>query len=217
MGKKNGALSKPQHLRDEEAAREEIGEQLEKNGYVQDANGVWSKPEADTNVSFDVTIPGFDAKHLAGQLGDFILDEMKQARHVKPWDKLSEHEQRALIDRAYTRARGVVLQAAHTIAARGFKSMPLRVETWTVKDELEVVLAGIADEAGVLSLIRNKGALVQLVFCDAEDFADKMVSKPQPDQPALLDDEASDEDVDAIDPETGEILDEPSEPAEATA
>lgn len=155
-----------------------------------------------------VKIPGFDPAHLTGQLGDYLLTEVKMARHVKPWDQLKEHEQRSLIDRQYSKARALVQAVGETIASKGFKSAPFAIDSTTIKEGLKVVLTGPATEAAMMSIARNKGALVQLVFADTDEFGGAMISKPAPDQPDMLAGEPEPEneaDEDDIDPETGEI------------
>lgn len=218
--KRNGAggeVTKPKRVRN---ARGAIEESLTRGGYVKGEDGIWSKPGEPGGVEIEtpdeeLEIPGFDAKHLTGQLTDFLVEQVKHGHRMKAWDQRDEADQRRMIDYCQRTAKGLVIAAAQSIAGKGFQSAPMVLDQATLKDGVKITLScGNMEDAAFLALKNNQGRLVQLVFADAEDFAGEPLSKPSPNQPDMLADDPGDEeeddpenedDADEIDPETDEI------------
>ncbi|HRE42769.1 MAG TPA: hypothetical protein PKY87_02235 [Terricaulis sp.] len=235
------AKAATKELKKPPAKEEPIGEEnivaaaLTKAGYEQDDDGIWrlgdsafivrpadEEPETTAPALSFAKLPNLDAKHLAGQIGDFLLDQVKHARHMKPWNQLKEYEQRQLINAAGDLGREIVTAAVQSIAGKGFESIDATLETFTGKggSELSFKLNAPLSAANMVKLA-NKGQIVQLVFADAATFMGAMNAKPEPDQPDMIgepedeaeaEDDAGDDDEE-IDAETGEIL----TPAEAPA
>lgn len=154
-------------------------------------------------------IPGFDAKHLAGQIGDALLDQYKHARHTKPWDQLEEFEQKRLIELCRSTGMEIVIGAATAIAGKGFKNAPLRLDKVTLDDEAKIALAGPLTDEALLLINHNRGKLVLLVFADAGEFAGEMLSKAEPNQRDMLADSGEPDGEEGLeeehDRETGEL------------
>lgn len=136
----------------------------------------------------------FDAKNLIGETADFLLANMKAARNLEPWEKLTEEGQREMIDQAKHQAMTLVAGVIDALVAKGFPSIPAKVESFsgktgegTVALKTNVTAHDFAKMNG-----RLEGHAI-LVFASVEDYGHEMEAKPEPNQQEL------------IDPETGEI------------
>lgn len=63
----------------------------------------------------------FDAKSLRGEVADFFISQMKAARFMKPWDELTEDEQREMCRQAMDQATQLIGGVAGAMMA---KAMP---------------------------------------------------------------------------------------------
>lgn len=136
------------------------------------------------------------AEHLGSDLMGLCLQELKALPDV--WQKLSEEKQRGVIDRVQSRVDDAVKQAVNLIAARG--------RTCVVAD-----LAGVAIKAGVSAMLKVSsttnsrealhslyeatGQACLLVIASPDEFTGGMdgAHQPDPQQPALDLDDATDD------------------------
>ena len=145
---------------------------------------------------------GFQEKTLRGDVQDKILDEI--ARTMPCWTKMSEREQRQIIDKAGRIASELVREAVHVVAHRDFPHMIVSLGKWTVKEGIKLEVSGSDSVEEITKLASNGGKQAILVFASVSGF---MGSRGEPqadkDEPEL----PIDGEQPAHDPDTGEILD----------
>ncbi|KQO88866.1 hypothetical protein ASF36_23860 [Methylobacterium sp. Leaf90] len=149
----------------------------------------------------------FQEKTLRGDVQDKILDEI--ARTMPCWTKMSEREQRQIIDKAGRIASELVREAVHVVAHRDFPHMVVGLGKWTVKEGIKLEVSGSDTVEEITKLATNGGKQAILVFASVSAF---MGSRGEPqadkDEPEL----PIDGDQPAHDPNTGEILGEGENP-----
>ncbi|CAO4135296.1 hypothetical protein [Methylorubrum extorquens] len=148
---------------------------------------------------------GFQEKTLRGDVQDKILDEI--ARTMPCWTKMSEREQRQIINKAGRIASELVREAVHVVAHRDFPHMVVGLGKWTVKEGIKLEVSGSDTVEEITKLATNGGKQAILVFASVSAF---MGSRGEPqadkDEPELPINGGP-----AHDPETGEILSEGDE------
>ncbi|OHV15505.1 hypothetical protein BK022_18590 [Methylorubrum extorquens] len=141
----------------------------------------------------------FQEKTLRGDVQDKILDDI--ARTMPCWTKMSEREQRQIIDKAGRIASELVREAVHVVAHRDFPHMVVGLGKWTVKEGIKLEVSGSDTVEEITKLATNGGKQAILVFASVSAF---MGSRGEPqadkDEPELPIDETP------HDPETGEVL-----------
>ncbi len=143
----------------------------------------------------------FKPDKLIGEVGDFLLSDFRAQRdaNVKPYNQLSESDQRALIQRAHDQARHIVYQVVQSIAHKGIAHMEGQVEdAGSFKDGFFLLKVAVPMTAENALLLARRSGAVQIVYATAKDFESAMETQPEPDQQALIKDPPHD-------PETGEI------------
>lgn len=120
---------------------------------------------------------------LTGDLRDWLLSHLRNM--PKPWQQLSEAEQKDRIYAAESAARDFVRKGVNLIAAHGHDKVTVDVGKFTVKDgsiKAEFVAAATDDN---LLLIRHAGRAV-LVLADPEVFTgERSPAAADPDEPEL--------------------------------
>ncbi len=120
---------------------------------------------------------------LTGDLRDWLLGHLRNM--PKPWQQLSEAEQKDRIYAAESAARDFVRKGVNLIAAHGHDKVTVDVGKFTVKDgsiKAEFVAAATDDN---LLLIRHAGRAV-LVLADPEVFTgERAPAAADPDEPEL--------------------------------
>jgi hypothetical protein len=149
-------------------------------------------------------VPHFKPDALIGQVTDFLLMELRDAKEKKPWAAMSESEQRWLIERAQGQARAVVAGIVRTIAAKGFEKIDAISDGGSWKDgEISLKLkARLTPEN--LEAVSTGGNFVQVIFASVEQFDGDGAIKAAPDQRPMFDDE--DDAETWTDPHTGEVM-----------
>lgn len=154
------------------------------------ANDDTTKPEAiDRNVTgAELFLDGacFDADRLVGDVGDFLLKDLRTTHELKPWAKMSEKEQNALIDRAEKQAKAIVAGVLRSIASRGIEYMEGNLEDkgsfgdgfFTLKITVPM------NEKNTMLLAKREGE-VQVVFSSPQKFNSTLMVRSQPDAPKL--------------------------------
>lgn len=168
-------------------------------------------PANDTSPSADAIVKAhrFDKSNLIGNLGDTILATMKAARGLKPWEKMTETEQRDLIAGAKDQAKAMVAGVLNAIAARGLQKMHAELaDGATIKGGMVILKCGVVASAENFDLLLSGRTKVMVVFADAAQFDGAMAATPEADQRKLaLAGGKGDKPLPPHDPDTGEIKD----------
>lgn len=129
----------------------------------------------------------FDPDKLIGEVGDFLLKDLRATHELKPWSKMSEKQQNALIDRCEKQATAIVAAVVRSLASRGLDHMEGNLEDkgsfgdgfFTLKISVPM------NEANTLLLAKREGE-VQIVFSSPQKFRSTMMVRAEPDAPALI-------------------------------
>lgn len=128
---------------------------------------------------------------MTGDLRDAALQWIKQLQ--KPWQQLSEADQRIVIESVTKGAAFAVARAVDILAAGDFVTIDAALEQYSEKDGLKATLTLIATDESVLALHKAKGTRVRLVVSDARPFdGERKPAKPEPDQKPIPGTEAKD-------------------------
>lgn len=119
-------------------------------------------------------------------LGDLMKCVIEQVKVLpKPWDALSEHEQREYLDRVDLQVADAVRQAISIISSQGHNMVPAKIESVTYKDGCKVVLKAIGDIVTTIHLAEAEGQIVNIIIPVAELLSDNGKPEPDPDQRGL--------------------------------
>lgn len=144
----------------------------------------------------------FQAETLRGDVQNRIMDDV--VRPMPGWVKMSEREQREVINTAGRIASDMVREAVKLVAHRDFPHMIVSLGKWTVKEGIKLEVSGSDSVEEITKLASNGGKQAILVFASVSGF---MGSRGEPqadkDEPEL----PIDGEQPAHDPDTGEILD----------
>ncbi|MGG3815548.1 hypothetical protein ABEV34_28470 [Methylorubrum rhodesianum] len=125
-------------------------------------------------------------------------------RPMPGWVKMSEREQREVINSTARIASDLVREAVKLVAHREFPHMIVSLGKWTVKEGIKLEVSGSDSVEEITKLASNGGKQAILVFASVSGF---MGSRGEPqadkDEPEL----PIDGEQPAHDPDTGEILD----------
>jgi hypothetical protein len=131
------------------------------------------------------------AKTLSGDLRDAFLTMIKQQK--KPWEKLSEHEQRNVANGISTSCHEIVMRAVELIRAEGRPRVSCRVEKVTIDDKgTKLAIGGVAPtDDTIVDVAHMQGRRVVIIEVDHGPFVgERAPFKPQPDQRALIEEPA---------------------------
>lgn len=132
-----------------------------------------------------------DTKTMRGDLRDMILQVLRQAK--KPWEKMSELEQRQVIGDVTFAANSMVSRMAHLVAAAGQPTLCASFKGLTFKDSIcEVKMALSRFDEARHELVDAAGSTVLIVLPGVERFTGER--KPAPvdrDQKPLFDETAA--------------------------
>lgn len=112
----------------------------------------------------------FDAGTLVGDLRDAMLAELKGVADGNPWNERPEAQQRAVVDRIHSAARGMVDKTVLLISDNGFKSLMGELVQVRVKDgyQAQVNIARGSDFRH--ELMDRQGKEVVLVLAEANEY-----------------------------------------------
>ena len=139
------------------------------------------------------------AETMAGDLADNLLQVIHNLQ--KPWQQLSEFDQRNLVNNIQQRCRHLTNSAVKKIAAFDFPYASIIIEQVVFKDGVKVVGTMPASEAAhMIASKTGQGCVV--VLCDPEVFLGvREAERTDPDEPGLdLDDEDADREAAQGDP-----------------
>jgi hypothetical protein len=116
------------------------------------------------------------AETLKGDTTKDLLDFVRQ--QAKPWEKMNENEQQAVIDRAEFLAGAIVNGALVVIASRGFQFYPCTVGKLAVDKGIEAKITLPFDPETLTKLAKVRNEQIMLVPIDAKTFMGGKKIKP---------------------------------------
>jgi hypothetical protein len=117
------------------------------------------------NVEITQETQDFASETLKGDVRDWLLDRVKHIQ--KPWQQMSEQEQRDMIFAAEDAAGNLVRNAVRIIAAEGRKVITAQLEQVTVKDGIKAVCTLSKHDPFRHELVDAQGKDVLIVVADA--------------------------------------------------
>ena len=123
------------------------------------------------------------AKTLTGDIRDWLLERFRHRQ--KPWQQMTEDEQRIMASEAECAAEELVRKAVQIIAANGRTALTATLDQVVIKGGLKAVLTLSRYDEHRYELIDAQGTPVQIVVADAAPFegerAEVQIDKDQPD------------------------------------
>lgn len=161
--------------------------------------------DAEGTIAAIVQRARFNPDKLIGEVGDFLLSDLRASRELKPWAQLPEADQHALIDRAHNQAHEIVRRVIQAVAAKGFSKIDAMLEggSWKEGEITAKIKARLTPEN--LDALASGSPFVQVVFASLEAFEAPMTAKAEPNQRNF------------IDFETGEVVERPRADGARTA
>lgn len=92
---------------------------------------------------------------LTGDIAAFLIDRLRQ--FPKPYQQMSEKEQKEQIEMAKEAARNLVSNAVNIVASAGRKTVKAKLIKYSVKDGCKVELDGAKSIAGELADVVGDG------------------------------------------------------------
>ena len=130
--------------------------------------------------------PMLTEEMIAGGIRDYMLKRYQE--YKKPWDGLSESEQRSLSTELGERAKELVREAIRVTAAKGFPVLTAKLESITVKDGIKGVLQLSQIDPERHILIDAVGSQVMVICADKEEYYGNIEdAEITPDTPVLFD------------------------------
>lgn len=135
----------------------------------------------------DAATLNLDTTRIVEGLRDFLLRNVRENGMKKPWNKMTEGEQRLEIERATDRAAGVVSDVVDLIAQGDFPVIHAIVDNFKIKDgEVTITAKGLAEDDVLLTLNHAGKKSVKIVVADAQQFDQSRSNiQPDPDEPGL--------------------------------
>lgn len=126
---------------------------------------------------------------LSGDLRDVLLTHIRSME--TPWSKLSERQQSDKIYAMEKASTDIVRRAVHMIAADQRDVIEVSIAKFTVADKIKMEVIGNVTTPNIEQLADNRGRAAMLIFVSPADYyGQRNEAKADPDQPALIDDEA---------------------------
>lgn len=122
-------------------------------------------------------------KTMLGDLMKCVIEQVKVL--PKPWDALSENDQREYLDRVDLQVADAVRQAISIINSQGNISVPAKIESVTFKDGCKVVLKAIGEIAQTIHLAEAEGQIINVIIPPDGLLNGNGKPGPDPDQRAL--------------------------------
>lgn len=135
----------------------------------------------------------FNAETLTGDVRDFLLSHLRDM--AKPWQQMSEAEQRAKVAITEKHAEFIAKKAVNIVASRDFDRVSVKVGKFTVKDgSIKAEFTCVATHDNLLSI--SDADFAVLVLADPDEFhGERAAAAVDPDEPDLpIDDDGIDPD-----------------------
>ena len=156
-----------------------------------------------TSKTATTSPPDLKAETLSGDIRDWMLDQLR--RVDKPWTKLSEGEQRRIIEGAGDMGRQAVRRALDIFLDYDFPTLAVSVGKYTGKDGTLKAEFTCQDTDANLVAVARAGRAVLVIAEPDSFFGEQQAAHPEPDQKAM-DLDAAEAAGERVDPETGEII-----------
>lgn len=112
--------------------------------------------------------PQLDEATLSGDIRDFILTWVRNMK--KPFEQMSESDQRDVIDAVEGSARELVGGVISVVSGRGFEKAFVKLGKFSVGDGIEAKLITDRSERNLLNFNHFAGRSAMLIFADPADF-----------------------------------------------
>lgn len=129
----------------------------------------------------------FNPRTLIQDLRDFLLRNVRENGMKKPWQKMTEGEQKLEIERASDKAEALVRSIVDIVAQGNYAVVHAIVDNFKIKaGEVTITAKGIAEDDVVLTLNHAGKKAVKLIVADAQQFDQSRSNVPvDPDEPGL--------------------------------
>jgi len=124
-------------------------------------------------------------KTMLGDLRDVVLDIFKHEENIKPWQELTESEQRELAERVENRVRDSIKQAVGYIASNGYSTIQAELEKVTIKDQYQCVINVSKHIDERHQLADAAGGMILITVANDEAFLGAEEAEIDLDQPSL--------------------------------
>lgn len=121
---------------------------------------------------------------LTGDIAAFLIDRLRQ--FPKPYQQMSEKEQKEQCEMAKEAARNLVSNAVNIVASAGRKTVKAKLIKYSVKDGCKVELDGAKSIAGELADVVGETVLI-VTNTDDEFVGGENKVKADPDQREMFD------------------------------
>ena len=122
------------------------------------------------------------ADTIRGDVRDFMLDLFKN--RPKPWQQMSEQEQRDLVLQCSEHAEDIIDRVALLISTAGQKSIQGKLAQFTVKDGIKAQVEFLSSGETLEFLGAHQGGIIRIVAADTEEFkgqrADADIDRDEP-------------------------------------
>lgn len=116
----------------------------------------------------ETATPQLDEATLSGDIRDFILTWVRNMK--KPFEQMSESDQRDVIDAVEGSARELVGGVISVVSGRGFEKAFVKLGKFSVGDGIEAKLITDRSERNLLNFNDFAGRSAMLIFADPADF-----------------------------------------------
>ncbi len=148
----------------------------------------------ETTNQVEAVDPSVESDTMFGDVRDAILDRIRNLQ--KPWQQMTEREQRDMVESVSIVARSLVSRAVALVSKDGRRTIEAQIESVTIKDGVKAVLKCSKKADDIHELSECVGSLVLVVTNSAENYmGEKAPAKVDPDQPQLPVEEEDDQEA----------------------
>lgn len=140
-----------------------------------------AKAKAKTEIEPEFDIEKMSVETMLGDLMKCVIEQYKAL--TKPWQAMTEAQQRVEIERAENYVRDAITKAVTIISVGDYKSIDAHVESVTFKQGVKAVIQLPRGVEGVHDLADSEGQVVKIVIANTEGFlSNRGKPKEDPDQ-----------------------------------
>lgn len=139
------------------------------------------------NSEEDQITLNLDTTRLVEGVRDFLLRNVRENGMKKPWNKMTEGEQRLEIERATDRADQLISDIVDIVVQGEFPVVMAQIDNFKSKDGTVTITAkGVADDEVILNLHHAGKKAVRIIVADRNQFDQSRSNiQPDPDEPGL--------------------------------
>lgn len=138
-----------------------------------------TQTHAEENISHTIA-----QETMLANLRDCLLDIYKHGQ-PKPWQEMTEEEQRELADRIQNSCRYAIVQAVSIIAAGGFETVSGELEKVTIKDTYQCVINISKHTEARHAIADATGSVIKMIVANTDQYMGGDAPVIDPDQPEL--------------------------------